>query len=67
MEMCYGVSALADDFAACTKILTALGDKTRQHLILEMMRCGNCSGVRVCKIAEKRTCPAQRRPTICKF
>lgn len=53
MEMCHGVSALADDFAACTKILTALGDETRQHLILEMMRCGNCSGVRVCEITEK--------------
>ena len=53
MELHERVSILADDFAACTKILTALGDETRQHLILEMMRHEDCSGVRVCEITEK--------------
>lgn len=53
METHERVSALADSFASCTKILTAIGDETRQHLILEMMKMGNCSGVRVCEIAER--------------
>ena len=53
MEMHQQVAVLAQEFASCTKILTALGDETRQHLILEMMRSGNCSGVRVCEITEK--------------
>ena len=53
MEMQKQVAVLAEEFASCTKILTALGDETRQHLILEMMRLGNCSGVRVCEITEK--------------
>lgn len=46
------VSALADSFSDCTKILTAIGDETRLHLILEMMRYGNCNGVRFCEITE---------------
>lgn len=53
METHKQVAVLADDFADCTKILTALGDETRQHLILEMMRYGNCNGIRVCEITEK--------------
>lgn len=47
------ISILADHFAACSNILTAIGDETRQHLILEMMKMGECSGVRVCEITEK--------------
>ena len=47
------VAALAEYMASCTKILTAIGDETRQYLILEMMRFGDCSGVRVCQIAER--------------
>ena len=53
MDMHKRVAVLAEKFAACTKILTALGDETRQHLILEMMRFDKCSGVRVCEITEK--------------
>ena len=53
MEIQEQVAVLAMEFSSCTKILTALGDETRQHLILEMMRFGNCSGVRVCEITEK--------------
>lgn len=47
------ISALASSFAACAGLLTALGNETRQHLILEMMQSGRCSGVRVCEITEK--------------
>lgn len=47
------VTELSERFAACAKILTAIGNETRQHLILEMMKIGDCSGVRVGKIAEK--------------
>jgi ArsR family transcriptional regulator, arsenate/arsenite/antimonite-responsive transcriptional repressor len=47
------IERLSADFAACSKILTAIGDETRQHLILEMMKMGDCSGVRVGEITEK--------------
>ena len=53
MDIKQEVTALSDSFAACTKILTAIGDETRQHLILEMMKMGRCSGVRVGEITEK--------------
>ena len=53
MELQEPVTDLAREFASCTKILTAIGDETRQHLILEMIGIGNCSGVRVCEITEK--------------
>lgn len=47
------VEDLSQRFAACSKILAAIGDETRQHLILEMMKMGNCSGVRVGEITLK--------------
>ncbi len=47
------VSVLAESLSSCSKILTAMGDETRQYLIIEMMKCGNCNGVRVCEITEK--------------
>lgn len=47
------IPKLADEFAACRKILLALGDENRQHLILEMMRMGECGGVRVGAVTEK--------------
>lgn len=53
MEIHKQVSILADSFASCSKILTAIGDETRLHLILEMMKIGACNGVRVCEITEK--------------
>ncbi len=43
---------LSEDFISCRKILTALGDESRQHLILKMMEIGNCYGARVGEIAE---------------
>ena len=47
------ISRLAEEFQGCRKILQALGDENRQHLILEMMRIGDCGGVRVGTITEK--------------
>lgn len=44
---------LAREFASCRKLLLALGDENRQHLILEMMQMGQCSGVRVGAITER--------------
>ena len=53
MEPNEKIFTLAENFSASAKILTAIGDETRQHLILEMMKMGNCSGVRVNEITEK--------------
>lgn len=51
---------LAEKFRKCQKILLALGDESRQHLILEMMQMEGCMGVRVGTITEKThlSCPA---------
>lgn len=47
------VQQLASEFEACQGTLQALGDANRQHLMLEMMRTGQCGGVRVGQITEK--------------
>lgn len=47
------IEKLAEDFESCRKVLVALGDENRQHLILEMMKMGNCSGARVGDITER--------------
>lgn len=47
------IRQLAEEFEGCRKILLALGDENRQHLILEMMRMEHCGGVRVGAITEK--------------
>ena len=44
---------LAERFARCGKVLTAIGDETRQYLITEMMKMGQCGGVRVGAVTEK--------------
>ena len=53
MQDIYDIQKLSEEFAACSKILTALGDANRQHLILQMMASGECNGVRVGQITEK--------------
>lgn len=53
METNKEIQALAKSFAACSKILTAIGDETRQHIILEMMKMEQCSGVRVGELTVK--------------
>jgi len=47
------INRLAEEFESCRRILLALGDENRQHLILEMMRIERCSGARVGEITEK--------------
>ena len=47
------IEALAEEFSSCRKMLIALGDENRCHLILEMMKMGECRGVRVGEITEK--------------
>lgn len=47
------INNLAKEFERCRKILLALGDENRQHLILEMMRMKHCGGARVGEITEK--------------
>ena len=47
------VDSLAAEFAASRRILQALGDETRQHIILEMAKMHPCGGVRVGAITEK--------------
>lgn len=44
---------LAKEFKACKKILTAIGDENRIHLIIEMMQMGSCNGVRVGDITNR--------------
>ncbi len=47
------IRTLAEEFESCRKILIALGDENRQHLMLEMMKMEQCDGVRVGTITEK--------------
>lgn len=53
MEAHEMVGFLAENFAACSPLLTAIGDETRLHIILEMMKMGKCSGVRVGEITKQ--------------
>lgn len=47
------IEKLAEEFESCRKVLIALGDENRQHLILEMMKMENCFGARVGEITER--------------
>lgn len=53
MDLEEKIYKLADEFSACSKLLIAIGDETRQHLILEMMKMGDCGGARVGEITEQ--------------
>lgn len=44
---------LAEEFKNCRKILLALGDENRQHLILTMMEMEGYGGARVSEIKER--------------
>lgn len=50
-EMEKKIEKLSDLFEESQKLLTALGDETRQHLILTMMGREDCNGVRVIDVA----------------
>lgn len=47
------IARVAKDFQSCKKILTAIGDENRIHLMIEMMQMGNCAGVRVGEITKR--------------
>lgn len=51
-DMCRELE-LAERFEQCGQVLTAIGDETRQHIMVEMMKMGECSGARVGTITEK--------------
>lgn len=55
------IEELADGYLGCNKILTAIGDQTRQYLIIEMMKMGKCEGVRVNEIT---ACTNLSRPAV---
>jgi len=46
------ISALSEEFKSNSRILTALGDETRQYLLMIMLSM-ECAGSRVIDIAEK--------------
>ncbi|MBS6373857.1 MAG: winged helix-turn-helix transcriptional regulator [Erysipelotrichaceae bacterium] len=52
MNLDQDVECLSTEIKACQKILTAIGDETRQHIILVMMQTKGCFGLRVNDIAE---------------
>ena len=44
-------SELAEELKQCQKVLTAIGDETRQEIIIRMIACADdCSGLRVPEI-----------------
>lgn len=47
------IGKLAEDFAKCRQLLTAIGDENRLHIMIEMMQMGECMGVRVGDITER--------------
>lgn len=47
------IEQLTLDITDCQKILIALGDESRQHIILEMLKLKNCTGARVGAITER--------------
>ena len=47
------IQTLSDEIKSTRKIMTALGDEMRQHLILVMLQSGECSGIRVNDIADR--------------
>lgn len=61
MSSCEKIRILTKKFEETSKILVALGDESRQHLVLEMMKFGECEGVRVGDITAKT---ALSRPAV---
>ena len=47
------IEIMAAEFRACQRVLIALGDGNRQHLMLEMMQMHDCRGVRVGEITKR--------------
>lgn len=47
------IEELAEKFEQSQKIMTALGDESRQYLLLTMMKMGRCDGVRALEVVEQ--------------
>lgn len=47
------IDNLSQEFDNCSKFLIAIGDETRQHMLIEMMKMRKCQGVRVGEITTK--------------
>jgi len=46
------LNRISEKFAGCGKAITAIGDETRQRIIIALLECG-CNGMRVGAITEK--------------
>ena len=53
MDVCAQAKGSCQKIQDYQKVLTAIGDETRQHLLIEMMQMGDCHGVRVGEITRK--------------
>lgn len=53
IDIYMGAKAAAQQIKECQKVLTAIGNETRQHLLVEMMQMNDCRGVRVGEITKK--------------
>lgn len=47
------VDELARRFEKCQSVMTALGDQSRQYLLLTMMKMNKCDGVRALEVVEQ--------------
>lgn len=61
MEFKEIINNLSKQIKDCQSILTAIGDESRQHIIISMMKNGNCNGMRVDDIAKNSNLS---RPTV---
>lgn len=52
-EMENEIRQLTEEFEDCQKLLVALGDESRQHILFEMMKMEECTGARVGDITER--------------
>lgn len=61
MDIYTEARSAAQQLKDCQRVLTAIGDENRQHLLIEMMQMNDCRGVRVGEITKKTNLS---RPTV---
>jgi len=49
------IKQLTKEFKDCQKSLSAIGDETRQHIIISLLE-SDCKGVRVGELKKKQIC-----------
>ena len=57
---------LEQEFKNCQKALVAIGDETRQHILMTMLE-GECGGSRVVDLTGKTSLSRPLCPIICRF